>query len=338
MVLLLSESDVSRLLTMADGVALMEQAFSDFANGNIIIPPRISQDLPGTAGALRVVSAVIPAMGSFGLKTLTGYPGRRTAGECYFAILLFEINTGALRAIISANYLTGVRTGAATGVAVKYLAREDAHIHGVLGAGAQARFQIEAITCVRTIELVKIFSRNTQKASALALSITAELGIGARVVNSPEDAVSGSGIVTAVTTSREPIIMGKWLDEGTHITSVGANTRAKRELDPTCFSRSKVITDCTPLALEEAGDLRAAIESGDITPNDIHAELGEVVNGTKTKRVNDHELTVFKSIGIGFQDIAVASFLYERAVQTGTGTMVSLEEAGLPSIVAPLSS
>jgi len=336
MVLILSERDVASLLSMTEGVTLVEQAFREYSRGQVILPPRLSQDLPGTAGAFRVVSAALPAMGVFGLKTLTGYPGRRAPNETYFVLLLFEMETGALRAILSANYLTGIRTGAATGVAVKYLARQDANIHGVLGAGAQAKYQIEAVASVRPIELVKIFAPNYQKASAFADSIKTELRINAHAVRHPQDAVSGSSIVTAITTAREPVVLGKWLDDGTHITSAGANGRAKMELDPACFSRSRVVTDCQSLAMEEAGDLRAALQNGDITPQLLYAELGDVINGTKNGRIDDRELTLFKSMGLGFQDIAVAAFLVARAVETGTGTMVDLEGTALAS-VAPYS-
>jgi alanine dehydrogenase len=325
MVLILSESDVASLLSMAEAVSVVEQGFRQYAQGQVLLPPRLSQDLPGTAGALRVVSAVLPTKNFFGVKTLTGYPGRRTPGETYFALLLFEMGTGALRAIIAANDLTCMRTGAATGVAVKYLARQNARVHDVLGAGTQAKCQIQAVASVRSIEKVKIFARTPEKANAFAKSISKELGIDAQAVPTAQDAVIGSDIVTAITTAREPVVLGKWLEDGTHITSAGANTPAKMELDAVCFSRSKVITDSQSAAMEEGGDLRAALRNGDITSEHLYAELGEVVNGTKKGRNNEHELTLFKSIGLGFQDVALAIFLFERAVETGVGSMVDFE-------------
>jgi alanine dehydrogenase len=325
MVLILSESDVASLLSMAEAVSVVEQGFRQYAQGQVLLPSRLSQDLPGTAGTLRVVSAVLPTNGFFGVKTLTGYPGRRTPSETYFALLLFEMETGALRAIIAANDLTCTRTGAATGVAVKYLARQNARVHGVLGAGTQAKCQIQAVASVRSIEQVKIFARNPEKADAFASSIGKELGIDVEAVPSAQHAVLGSDIVTAITTAREPVVLGKWLEDGTHITSAGANTPPKMELDAICFSRSKVVTDSQSAAMEEGGDLRAALRNGDITSEHLYAELGEVVNGTKKGRTNEHELTLFKSIGLGFQDVAVAAFLFERAVQTGVGSMVDFE-------------
>jgi ornithine cyclodeaminase/alanine dehydrogenase-like protein (mu-crystallin family) len=123
--------------------------------------------------------------------------------------------------------------------------------------------------------------------------------------------------------------MGDWLEDGTHVTSAGANTPAKMELDSACFYRSKVVTDCQSLAMEDGGDLRAALLNGDISSKNLYAELGEVVNGAKEGRTNEQEITLFKSIGLGFQDVAVAAFVFERAIQTGAGTMVYFEGSPL---------
>lgn len=329
MVLILSEADIAGLLTMEDGVRLMEQAFRWYADGRVILPPRIHQDLPAPAGALRVVSAALPDARSFGLKTLTGTPGQRLPSEIYFVVLLFDTASGALRAILPANYLTGLRTGAVTGVAVKHLARKNARIHGVLGAGAQAIHQIRAVASVRSIEEVRIFAPHLEKASALALEVSAEFGIESHAVGEAEEAVRGCDIVTAITTAREPVVKGAWLEPGAHVTSAGANARGKRELDGECFRRSKVITDSQTLASQEAGDLRAALQNGDIAPQHLHAELGEVIHGAKAGRTAAEEITLFKSMGIGFQDIALADFLYHRAMEAEVDARADLERAGL---------
>ena len=150
MVLLLSEADVARSLSMPDAVRVVEQAFA--ATGGHTVMPRISADVPGNGGAFRVMSAIVPELGFFGLKTLTGYPGRRLPGETYFAILLFSCETGALRAIVAGNRLTGIRTGAATAVAAKHMSRPDSHVLGVIGAGVQAKYQVAALAAVRPID------------------------------------------------------------------------------------------------------------------------------------------------------------------------------------------
>ena len=194
MVLVLSESDVSSVLNMSQGVQIVEQAFADYAANQTILLPRVSQALPGNGGAFRVMAAVLPRSSWFGLKTLTGYPGRRVEGETYFALLLFEMKTGALRAVMAANHLTGIRTGAATGVATKYLARKNASVLGVFGAGVQARHQVAAILEVRKITLVKVFDVNRSKATEFADWVTAEHSCAAIVSTSSKETVVGSDV------------------------------------------------------------------------------------------------------------------------------------------------
>jgi ornithine cyclodeaminase/alanine dehydrogenase-like protein (mu-crystallin family) len=325
MVLVLSEADVRQALTMADGIRVVEDAFRDHANGNTLLLPRASYNVPGNRGAFRIMSAILPTDGSFGLKTLTGYPGLRVAGETYFVVLLFETTTGALRAILAANHLTGIRTGAATAVAAKYLAREDASVLGIFGTGVQARHQVAALMEVRPLRLVKVFNLDRAKASAFANQIENDIGAQVRVADSPQSTVAGSDLVVTATSSLEPVFSGDWLEEGTHVSGVGANSPTKRELDGTSFQRSKVVVDFRQQTLEEAGDLQAAIRTGAIAADGIHAELGEVVTGRKEGRSNSREITLFKSVGVAVEDIAVAAFVYQRAKATGLGTSVQME-------------
>ena len=322
MILFLSEHDVESALPMSECIRVVEDAFRDHANRDTLLVPRISQQLPGSAGAFRIMSAVLPKLSCFGLKTLTGSPGRRLPDEVYFAILLFEIRTGALRAVISANHLTGVRTGAASGVAAKYLARNDASTIGLFGAGAQARYQVEALCAVRAIERVKIFAPDHEKAIAFASEMGRSLGLEAYAVRFPRDAVRQCGLVVTATTAKEPVLDGAWIEDGTHISGVGSNTPTKRELDSVCFQRSQVIVDCMEQAIEEAGDLKAALESGSIARGDISADLGEIVGGSAQGRTSDQQITLFKSVGIAIEDIAAAAFVYDRAVDLGLGTQL----------------
>jgi alanine dehydrogenase len=328
MVVFLSESDVQTAITMSEAVTIVEGAFRDYALGQATLLPRVSQTLPGDAGMFRILAATLPTQKMFGLKTLTGFPGRRLENEVYFAILLFEMGSGALRAVISANYLTGLRTGAASGVAAKYLACEDANSLGVIGAGVQAWFQVEALCAVRSIARVKIFSRQSSKAEAFARRVKEKLGIDAYAVNDAREAVRGSALIVTATTASTPVLKGEWLDEGTHVSGIGANTRAKRELDAACFKRARVVADSRAQAIEESGDLRDAIESGEITADHVYAELGEIVAGSKEGRSSSTEVTIFKSVGIALQDIAVAVSLFENAVRLGLGTQLDPYVAG----------
>ena len=325
MVRILSEADVAQALSMEDGVRLVEQAVRQYAEGQATLLPRVSLDLPGNGGAFRVMSAAMPGIGAFGLKTLTGYPGKRVSGETYFAILLFSAENGALRAVMAAGNLTGIRTGAATGVAAKYLARENASVLGIFGAGVQAKQQIAALLAVRPITHIKIFDLDRIKAEALARYASEKFGVTADVRDDAQAVVAGSDLVVTATTAREPVFRGEWIEEGAHVSGVGANTPAKRELDASTFRRSKIVVDFKDQALEEGGDLREALKSGSIGLNDVYAELGEIVTGRKTGRASDREITLFKSVGIAVEDIAAAAYVFDQAESRGLGTPMAFD-------------
>lgn len=264
-------------------------------------------------------------MGGFGLKTLTGTPGKRKPEGTYFAILYFDVATGALLAIVPATHITGIRTGAASGVATRYLAREDARTVGLFGAGFQGRNQIAAIREVRPVESVKIFDVAEGPARALAKELEAE-GVAATVSESPEETVRGSDILASATTASEPPIRGEWLPPGCHVNAVGANAPTKREVDAATFARARVVVDFEEQVLQEAGDLMAAIESGSFGRDRIHGELGDVVIGKKKGRESRDQITLFKSVGVAIEDVAVAAWVYQEARKKGLGTDVNLQD------------
>jgi alanine dehydrogenase len=312
---------------MRDGVRVVEEALAQHCRAGSVVLPRISTDVPGNGGAFRVMSAILPEMGFFGLKTLTGYPGRRLAGETYFAILLFSCETGALRAIIAGNRLTGIRTGAASGVAAKFLSRADSRVLGIIGSGVQARYQVAALKEVRPLTEVRVFDIDSGKAEAFAHEIELDFQIAAHAVDSASEAVSGCDLVVTATASKTPVIDGHWLDAGTHLSGVGSNAPNKRELDGTAFQRSKIVVDFKDQALQEAGDLQDALRTGAIPADGIHAELGEVITGKKAGRQNDRELTLFKSVGMAIEDVSTATFAYQQAIASGVGAYVELDGA-----------
>jgi alanine dehydrogenase len=325
MTLILKENEVRSLLTMKDGIRIVEEGFEQYARGRTTLAPRLVMKLTGDAGTFRIMAAIVPDMGGFGLKTLTATPGNRKPGSTYFAMLYFDVETGALLAVIPATYITGIRTGAASGVATKYLAREDARTVGLFGAGFQGRNQVAAIREVRPIERVKIFDVADPPARALAKELEAE-GIQATVASSPEETVRGSDIVASATTASEPPIRGAWLAPGCHVNAVGANAPTKREVDAETFSRARVVVDFEEQVLQEAGDLMAAIESGSFAKDRIHAELGDVVIGKKKGRESREQVTLFKSVGVAIEDVAVAAWVYQEAKKRGLGTDLDLQE------------
>jgi ornithine cyclodeaminase/alanine dehydrogenase len=325
MIVLLSESDIAGIMSMSDGVRVVEQALQQHSRGGSVAMPRVSADVPGSGGAFRVMSAILPDLGFFGLKTLTGYPGRRIAGETYFVILLFDCGNGALRAIMAGNRLTGIRTGAATGVAAKHLSRPQSHILGVIGAGVQARYQVAAIKEVRPLTEVRVFDLDTGRAEVFAREIELDLHVSARAVRHPREAVAECDLVVTVTSAKTPVLDGHWLEDGSHLSGVGSNTPSKRELDATAFQRSRIVVDFAEQALQEAGDLQDALETGAIRPDAIAAELGDVITGKKAGRQNDRQITLFKSVGMAIEDVATATFAYQQALAAGVGANVQLD-------------
>ncbi len=325
MTLILRENEVRSLLTMKDGIRIVEEGFAEYARGRTTLAPRLVMKLEGDAGTFRIMAAIVPPMGGFGLKTLTGTPGKRKPESTYFAMLYFDVATGVLLAVIPATYITGIRTGAASGVATKYLARESARTVGLFGAGFQGRNQIAAIREVRSIERVKIFDVAEAPARALAKELEAD-GVSATLARTPEDAVRGSDILASATTASEPPIRGEWLPPGCHVNAVGANAPAKREVDAAAFARARVVVDFEEQALQEAGDLMAAIESGAFARDRIHAELGDIVIGKKKGRENGEQVTLFKSVGVAIEDVAVAAWVYREAKKKGLGTDLNLQD------------
>lgn len=320
MIVFISEGDVQTAIAMPEILNVVEAAFRDHAQGEAMLLPRVSETLPGTAGMFRILSATLPRQNMFGLKTLTGFPGRRAEGEVYFVILLFEMVSGALRAVVSANNLTGLRTGAASGVAAKYLAREDATSLGIVGTGVQAWYQAEALCAVRKVRTAKVFSRNHIKAEVFAARLREDLLIQASAATSAEDAVRDCDLVVAATTASAPVIRGEWLKPGAHVSGIGANTRTKRELDKSCFVGARVVADSRAEVLAESGDIREAVEQGAVTEDIVYAQLGELSAGLKPGRTSPNEITIFKSVGVALQDIAVATALYNVAERFGLGT------------------
>lgn len=330
MILLLSESDIAGILSMSDGVRVVEEALQVHSRGGSVAMPRVSADVPGgNGGAFRVMSAILPETGFFGLKTLTGYPGRRIPGETYFALLLFDCRSGALRAIMAGSRLTGIRTGAATGVAVKHLSRPESEILGVIGAGVQARYQVSAIKEVRPLTEIRVFDLDPGKAETFAQEIELDLQVRARAVRQPREAVADCDLVVTITSAKAPVLDGHWLEEGSHLSGVGSNTPSKKELDGTAFQRSRIVVDFKEQALQEAGDLQDALTTGAIQPDAIAAELGEVITGQKVGREHERQITLFKSVGMAIEDVATATFAYQQAVASGVGTFVQLDVAGV---------
>ncbi len=317
MALLLKEHHVFELLDIRTAIAAVEQALSDQATGAATNRPRYRVATP--TSQLHVMSAGNRRMGVYGLKVYTA--SRKGAR---FLVLLYESETGDLLAMMEADRLGQMRTGAASGVATKYMARSDAATIGVFGTGWQAESQLMAVCAVRAIESIRVYSRSQERRENFARKMAPVLGVEVAPVNTPEEAVTGQSIIITATTSREPVFDGKAVSPGAHINAVGSNFLSKSEIDTETIRRASVIAvDSIEQSRIEAGDLMPAVERGIIQWESV-TELGRVVAGQTMGRVSDDDITIFKSNGIALEDIAVALEVYNRARERGTGEEISL--------------
>jgi len=327
MVLFLSRKDVEAALTMEDSIEAVERAFKEHGLGSVNMPLRSVIRLEKNNGSTLFMPAHIDAMGAIGIKVVSVYPSnpsKYNLPTILGVVLLTDARNGDILAIMDGAYLTAMRTGAAGGVATKYIARENASEVGVIGTGVQGRTQVIAVSKVRRIRKVKAYDVARDRCELFCKQVSKELGVGVMPVESAERAVRDSDVVITASTSKIPVLNGDWLAEGTHVNAIGSHTPDTRELDATAIKRAKVVVDSREAALKEAGDLMIPISEGLITPNQIYAELGEVVTGRKPARTADKDITIFKSQGLAIQDISTASKVYELAIKKSIGKQLAL--------------
>lgn len=316
--LILSEHDVERLLTMRECIAVMEEALIALARGEVNNPLRSLIRGEGAKGILGLMPSYRGgAHPHYGLKEVCVFPGNPAIGlDTHLGgVLLHSGETGQLMAVMNASAITAIRTAAVSAVATKLLAREDARTLAIIGAGVQARTHLEAIPLVRNIDDVRIMSRSIAKAEALA-------GTRAHVVHSVEEAVRGADIVVTTTSSREPILQREWLSDGVHINAVGSSIAAARELDSATVASASLFVDRRESTVNESGDYLFALREGAISADHIRAEIGEVLIGQAKGRTSASEITLFKSLGLAVEDLASAQFLFEKASREHAGTWV----------------
>lgn len=311
MALFLRETDIARVLRMPDLVAVIEDAFRQHGLGNAVNRPRQRAASGGTI--LHVMSAAIPILGVMGLKAYTS-----ARGSARFLGMLYSTETGELLAVMEADRLGQMRTGAASAVATKHLARPDAGTVGIIGTGWQARSQLAAVACVRPVALVKCYSRDEHRRAAFAEAMIQELGAEVVATERAEEAVDAEIVITA-TTSPEPVLSGAWLRPGVHVNAIGSNWKEKRELDADAVAKAqRIVVDDLEQAKVEAGDLLAAAEEGALDWTQV-GELGPVVAGMAPGRRSAGEITLFESQGIALEDVAAMKLAFDRARDLGLG-------------------
>lgn len=317
MALLLREQHVTELLDINTAIDAVEEVLRDQAEGSATNRPRYRVAMP--ASQLHVMAAGDKRLGVCGLKVYTA--SRKGAR---FLVLLYDAETGDMLAMIEADRLGQMRTGAASGVATKYMSRESADTLGVYGTGWQAESQMMAVCAVRQIKSARVYGRNAERREAFARKMTALLRTEVKAAAEPEDAARGCSIVVTATSAREPVLKGEWIQPGTHINVVGSNFLSKAEVDVETIRRAAVIVvDSIEQSKIEAGDLMPAIERGVISWESV-AELGRIVAGRDRGRTTEDDITLFKSNGIALEDISTALRVYNLARERGIGENLDL--------------
>jgi alanine dehydrogenase len=326
MTLILGRKDVEQLLTMEMTLEAVEAAFLEHGQGTTLVPDRIGMYLDRYHAVIGVMPGYMEGIRAAGVKVICHHeenPKKHHLPASMGLVVYHDPTTGMPLAIMDCAFLTMMRTGAATGVSVKYLARADARVLGIVGAGAQASSQVAAVSHVRDLEKVKAFDVDPE-ATARLLKEIADLGLETEAVGGPEEACAGVDILVTCTPARQPFIQGRWIRKGMHVASVGADMPHKRELRPDVYRRAgKWVTDLVNQALI-TGEIADAIEQGAIGEGSLHATLGEIVAGHKPGRERDEEITIFKSTGMSIQDVATAKRVYELASEEGLGVEVSI--------------
>jgi alanine dehydrogenase len=319
MALLLREADVERLLTMRDTLERVEQVHREYSTGKAMDVPRERTRVP--KAGLHILQGAVPSAGIFGYKAYTSSrEGTR------FLVYGFSAERGSLEVIVEADRLGMMRTGAAGGVAAKWLARADAKVVGVFGSGWQAEGQIEALALVRKLERVKVWSRNAEKLAKFCERMRAKLSIEVVPAASANDAVTGSDIVVTITTSATPVFSGELVAPGMHINAAGSNSLLRQEIDEATVRKcDPIVVDSRPSAMKEAGDLLPLLEKGRIHGGGL-TELGEVIAGTRAGRTSPEQVTLFESQGMAIQDLAIAAHLLGLARARGMGSEVKIGE------------
>jgi ornithine cyclodeaminase/alanine dehydrogenase-like protein (mu-crystallin family) len=319
-VLILNHQEVERLLDMEGCMAAMEEVLVALARGELYVPLRPVVRPPGESSFLGLMPVHRGGERPFyALKTVAVFPDNPARGldPHQGSVTLYDGETGELVALMNATPITAIRTAAVSGVATKALARADARVCAIVGAGHQAHAHVTAMLAARPFERILIASRSLESARQLAGEWPA-----AEAVKTVEEAVREADVVCTVTSSAEPVVLGEWLNPGTHVNAVGACFPHTRELDTAAVASASLFADRRESAENEAGDYLIPLAEGAISEGHIRAELGEVLGGFAPGRTSDEEITIFESLGLAAEDLAAAEYLAGRARETGAGTTV----------------
>lgn len=314
MPLFLDEECVTGLVTMQDALEALDELFREQGRGGVVNVPRVRAPVKG--GILRITAGVLSYRGYYGIKISSNAVSSKHVGRMF---CLYREDGAELCAIMQVYGMGAIRTGAASGIATRYLANPEAAILGVIGSGPQARTQAQAICQVRPIREIKVYSLTPANRERFCREIETITGVKATAVDSGEKAVRGSDVIVTATNSKTPVVNGKWLAPGTHVNAIGANYETRRELDLDAVAAARFIAaDDREQVQYESSDLIEAVKQGVLKWDDVH-NLADVVSGRVRGRVSPADVTLFKSLGVAMEDVALAARAYERAVERKAG-------------------
>jgi alanine dehydrogenase len=325
MTLILNKNDVASVLTMKDCMEAMVLAFSELTRGTAVLPLRTAITPPD--GLSLYMPAYLKQMGALACKVVTVYknnPAKHNLPTTIGKVLLQDPATGDVLCIMNGGLLTAVRTGAASGVATRYLARKDkGQVAGIFGSGVQARMQLAAVFEARELSKAIVYDISEDAANSFISEMGKKLGLEIVKAKSPDE-VLAADILCAATSSATPIFDGRKVRPGTHINGIGSHSPGARELDTEIIRRSKFIGDSKEACFKEAGDIMIPLQEGSIKESHFYAELGEIITGAKPGRTGESEITLFKSNGLAIQDAATAKIVYEKALAAGIGQNIEI--------------
>lgn len=322
--IVLGERDVYELLSVAECIAVMEEAFRTVAAGRFAQPQRLIAWLPDGRGAIGSMPAYLGDPDALAVKAIAVFPENRAAGleSHQGSVLLHETATGRPLAVIHAGAVTATRTAAVSALAARILSRPQAKRLALLGSGTQARTHLEAMRAIRPIDHVRVWSRTPDHARTFARKESARHEISIEAASSARDAIRGCDIVCTVTAATAPVLEGAWLEAGMHVSAAGSSVPPFRELDAEAVKRARLFVDNRDCVLNEADDLRVPIAEGTITREHILGDLGELVTQRLPGRTSPDDITLFKSVGMAIEDAASARELFARAQTRGRGARV----------------
>lgn len=321
---ILTEADLRRIVPLdIEAIACVEDAFHALATKAVAMPPILRLDIPEHRGEVDVKTAYVPGLDGFAIKISPGFFDNPQIGlpSTNGLMVLFSTKTGLVQAVLLDNgYLTDVRTAAAGAVAARHLARPDASVAAIFGAGMQAKLQLEALSLVRPIREARIWARDIAKAEAAAAELALKLGFPVRAETDGGAAVDGADVIVTTTPSETPVLKAEWLQPGQHVTAMGSDAEHKNEIEPAVITGAGLYVADSLKQTRRLGELHHAIEAGLVTDGTIFPELGEIIAGRKPGRTGPDQITVADLTGTGIQDTAIATLAAARAAAANTGT------------------